>query len=502
MQTDEEKTVSAESDLPEQSRLRRENLDKFKAAGIDPFPSRFDRSHTAGQLQEQYKELPAGTDTEDVVRVAGRIMSWRESGKINFADLHDDTGKLQLFLALDKLGEEQFQGLRRFDIGDIVGLEGIVRRTKRGELSVAATKVSLLTKCLHPLPEKWHGIKDIDQRYRKRYLDLLMSREQRDLFRKRTAFTRAMRKVMDEHGFLEVETPVLEQVPGGADARPFITHHNTLDADFYLRISLELHLKRLIVGGYDKVYELGRVFRNEGMSTQHLQEFTMMEFYWAYVDYEELMQFIEELYTTIIQETFGTLVFQYEGKTLDFTPPWPLHDYKNLIQQSADIDLDKYPTTESLIPLLKERGIAPDPKLGRGRLIDQLYKKLARPKLFDPCFLVDHPLDISPLAKGHPDRPGYVQRFQVLFAGAEVGNGFSELNDAQDQLDRFLEQKKLREKGDPEAQMLDRDFIESLEYGMPPTSGFGVGLDRFFAILAGAESIRDVVLFPTMKPLE
>ncbi len=482
--------------VPERAE-RLNKLDLLRQMGVEPYPYSFPNdNNAAGILSDADRLMESGQE----VRVAGRIVSIRGHGKAAFLHLSDDSGRIQCYVRQDEVGEDSYRAFKLYDLGDFIGVAGRVFRTKTGEVSIHIRQLTLLTKSLLPLPEKYHGLQDVELRYRKRYLDLIANPEVRKLFLKRTIFARAMRDFMDGRGFLEVETPCLELIPGGADAQPFITHHNTLDIDMYLRISLELHLKRLIVGGYQKVYEMGRVFRNEGMSPQHLQEFTMMECYWAYVDYNQLMPFIEEMYTSLLEKTFGGLEVKYQDQVLNFKRPWPRHDYRQLLLDRTGIDLDHYPTTEALVSKLKEMGIKPDPKLGRGRLIDQLYKKFVRPELVQPCFLIDHPLDVSPLAKRHLGRPGYVQRFQVLFAGAEVGNGFSELNDPLDQRQRFEEQARLRERGDAEAQMYDRDFVEALEHGMPPCGGFGVGLDRFFAIVSNSQSVREVVFFPTMKP--
>lgn len=329
-----------------------------------------------------------------------------------------------------------------------------------------------------------------------------MNKNVRDLFLKRTEFINNIREYLNKNNYLEVETPVLENIPGGADAEPFITHHNKLNIDFYLRISLELHLKRLVVGGFEKIYEIGKVFRNEGISTQHLQEFTELEFYWAYADYEELMKFIENFYTDIIQKTFGSLEVKYKDSILNFRAPWPRVDYREIVLKESGVDIDKYPAKKDMQKIVKEKGIKVDLKAGRGKLLDQLYKKLVRPKLIQPSFLINHPLDISPLAKKKIENETKTQRFQVLIAGMEIGNGFSELNDPIDQKERFILQDKLRKEGDAEAQMMDEDFVQALEYGMPPTAGFGVGIDRFFMVLTNQESIRDVVFFPMMRPVE
>lgn len=485
-----------ENKVPERAdRLKK--LEQLRAMGVEPYPTTFPvDTHAAEILADPEKYITEAAPHA----LAGRIVAYRSHGKSAFLHLLDDTGRIQAYVKKDVVGDAAFAAFQLFDIGDFVGVKGPVFRTRTGEVTIEAREVTLLSKSLLPLPEKFHGLQDTDTRYRKRYLDLIANPEVKELFVKRTRFVKALRDFMDEHGFMEVETPVLERIPGGADAAPFVTHHNTLDIDLFLRISLELHLKRLIIGGYGKVYEIGRVFRNEGMSPQHLQEFTLMECYWAYADYRLLMDFIERMYCRMLEAVNGSLEVKHQDTVLNFKTPWPRLDYRQLLIDHAGVDLDQHQTLESLIPKLREKGIEPDPKLGRGRLIDQLYKKFVRPRLVQPCFLVDHPLDISPLAKRQPGRPGYVQRFQVLFAGAEVGNAFTELNDPQDQRARFEEQAALREKGDAEAQMYDRDFVEAMEHGMPPCGGFGVGIDRFFAIATNSETVRDVVFFPTMKP--
>lgn len=484
------------SRVPERAE-RLHKLEELRQLGVEPYPLSYPVDSRAAQVLAEPDRFMSEVT---VVSIAGRIVAYRSHGKSCFIHLQDGSGRIQAYVRKDIVGEAAYRAFGLFDIGDFVGVKGPVFRTRTGEVTIEVREVALLSKSLLPLPEKYHGLQDTDTRFRKRYLDLIANPEVRELFVKRTQFLKALRSFMDQRGFMEVETPVLEHIPGGADAEPFVTHHNTLDIDLYLRISLELHLKRLIVGGYERVYEVGRVFRNEGMSPQHLQEFTMMECYWAYADYMMMMDLVEELYCRMLEEVFGSLQVKWQGQTLDFKRPWPRYDYRQLMLERAGLDLDQYPTLESLVPKLKEKGIAPDPKLGRGRLIDQLYKKLVRPTLIQPCFLMDHPVDVSPLAKRHPGRPGYVQRFQPMFAGAEVGNAFSELNDPLDQRARFEEQARLRERGDAEAQRYDRDFVEALEHGMPPCAGFGVGIDRFFAIAAGAESVREVVFFPTMKP--
>jgi len=483
--------------IDELKQARLEKLERLRSNGIDPYPSKSKRTKTVKEALDDYDTLSSSKET---IFVTGRLRTLREHGALTFADIEDMSGRLQLFFQKDAIGDEKYDFLKNLDMGDFIEASGFLFTTNKGQQTLNVNDFKILTKALLPLPEKWHGLTDEETRYRKRHLDLIMNEDVRSLFMKRTAFIKNVRDFLNENGFMEVETPVLESVPGGAEAEPFVTHHNKLDIDFYLRISLELHLKRLMVGGFEKIYEIGRVFRNEGISTQHLQEFTMLEFYWAYADYEELMGFVEKFYTTIIEKTFGTLDIPYKGQVLHFQAPWPRVDYREIILKESGVDIDLYPTKEAMQELVKEKGIKPDPAAGRGRLIDQLYKKLVRPNLIQPCFLINHPIDISPLAKRKAGNPNEVERLQVLIAGAEVGNGFSELNDPIDQRGRFLNQEELRRAGDKEAQMIDEDFVEALEYGMPPTAGFGVGIDRLLMILAAQENIRDVVFFPMMKP--
>ncbi|MCK5475830.1 MAG: lysine--tRNA ligase [Candidatus Pacebacteria bacterium] len=481
-------------DKIKQARL--DKLNKIYKAGIDPYPAKSTRTHKIKKVLEDFDKL---LSSEEIIIISGRVRTVRVHGALTFVDLEDQSGQIQLFFRKDDISAEKYNMLSNLDIGDFLQVEGTLFVTKKGEQTLAIKDYKILTKSLLPLPEKWHGLADEELRYRKRYLDLIMNKNTKELFTKRTEFTNNIRNFLNDKGYLEVETPVLEAVPGGADAEPFTTHHNKLDIDLYLRISLELHLKRLLVGGFEKIYEIGKVFRNEGMSTQHLQEFTMLEFYWAYADYEDLMSFVENFYMDIIEKTFGSLEIKYQDTVLNFKAPWPRIDYREIVLKESGVDIDLYPTKEDMQKIVKEKGIKVDPKAGRGRLIDQLYKKLVRPKLIQPSFLIDHPLDISPLAKRKDDNRSKVQRMQVLIATAEVGNGFSELNDPIDQRERFTAQDKLRLEGDDEAQMMDEDFVEALEYGMPPTAGFGVGIDRLFMILTDQESIRDVVFFPTMR---
>lgn len=482
-------------DKLKQARL--DKLNRIYKAGIDPYPAKSTRTHKIKKVLENFDKL---LSSKEAITISGRIRTVRIHGALTFIDLEDQSGQIQLFFRKDDISSEGYGMLNNLDVGDFLQAEGILFVTKKGEQTLAIKDYKVLTKSLLPLPEKWHGLQDEELRYRKRYLDLIMNKNTKELFIKRTEFTNNIRNFLNSNGYLEVETPVLEAIPGGADAEPFTTHHNKLDIDLYLRISLELHLKRLLVGGFEKIYEIGKVFRNEGMSPQHLQEFTMLEFYWAYADYEDLMSFVENFYMDIIEKTFGSLEIEYQDTVLNFKAPWPRIDYREIVLKESGVDIDLYPTKEDMQKIVKEKGIKVDPKAGRGRLIDQLYKKLVRPKLIQPSFLINQPLDISPLAKKKDDDKTKVQRIQVLIATAEVGNGFSELNDPIDQRERFVSQDKLRAEGDDEAQMMDEDFVEALEYGMPPTAGFGVGIDRLFMILTDQESIRNVVFFPTMRP--
>ncbi|MCK5084836.1 MAG: lysine--tRNA ligase, partial [Candidatus Pacebacteria bacterium] len=485
--------------INELKQARLEKLENIKKAGIAPYPAKCERTHMIKKALDNFDNF---SKTEKVLILTGRIRTIRAHGGLTFANIEDQGGQIQLFFRKDEIGEEDYKMLKNLDIGDFIQVEGTLFTTKKEEQTLKVKNYKILTKSLLPLPEKWHGLSDEEIRYRKRHLDLIMNKNTKELFIKRTEFTNNIRNFLNGDGYLEVETPVLEAIPGGADAEPFTTHHNKLDIDLYLRISLELHLKRLLVGGFEKIYEIGKVFRNEGMSPQHLQEFTMLEFYCAYADYEDLMSFVENFYMDIIEKTFGSLEIEYQDTVLNFKAPWPRIDYREIVLKESGVDIDLYPTKEDMQKIVKEKGIKVDPKAGRGRLIDQLYKKLVRPKLIQPSFLINQPLDISPLAKKKDDDKTKVQRIQVLIATAEVGNGFSELNDPIDQRERFVSQDKLRAEGDDEAQMMDEDFVEALEYGMPPTAGFGVGIDRLFMILTDQESIRDVVFFPTMRPIK
>jgi lysyl-tRNA synthetase class 2 len=472
---------------------RRKKLEILKAADIDPYPARVARSFAIVQALTDFAELAKSGKT---VSLAGRLRSLRDQGKILFADIEDESGKIQIVLKDETLKDLEFWR-SVFDVGDFISATGTLFVTKRGEKSLEAQAVQMAGKSLLPLPDKWAGLEDDEIRLRKRYLDLIATPELRDLFRKKTVFWETFRNAFKKEGFLEVELPVMENLPGGAEAEPFKTHHNALDTDFYLRISLELPLKKLLVGGFDKVFEIGRVFRNEGIDREHLQDYTALEFYWAYHDYHDVMELTERVYKEVVQKTCGSLTTVFGGKEIDWSKKWPSVDYCELFKKANGLD-PVTATREELAKKANDLGLSPEKNAGKGRLIDAIYKKTVRPQLSEPCFLVRPPVEIEPLAKRDPENPGVVERFQIVACGTELGKGFSELNDPIDQRGRFEEQMKLREAGDKEAQHLDDDFVEALEYGMPPAGGFGTS-ERFFAILMD-RPIRETVFFPLMRP--
>ncbi len=492
-------TTLPKAELSEQEQVRRQKLEAIRAKGIEPYPAKWDRTHVAGDLQEKYAHLTNGEETTDVVRVAGRIMGRRESGKLNFVDLQDGTGKIQLFLSQGTIGEEAFENLSLLDLGDFIGVEGTIRRTKRGELSVAVTSWTLLSKSLRPMPDKWHGLTDVEARYRQRYLDLMVNDEVRDTFKKRTAIIKAVRRFLDDRGFMEVDTPMLHAIPGGAAARPFNTHHNALDMELHLRISPELYLKRLIVGGFEKVYELNRSFRNEGISTRHNPEFSMIEVYEAYADYQDVMRLTEELVSSVAQQVLGTMVIPYGDQTIDLTPPWSRMTMEQAIEKQLGrkvVDLD----VPALVKLAEELHVPLPKEHTRGRLINEIFDVLVCDTLIQPTFIIDMPIEISPLAKRHRDNEVLTERFEAFIVGRELANAFSELNDPLDQRGRFEDQLREREMGNDEAHRIDEDFLTALEHGMPPTGGLGIGIDRLVMLLTNSASIRDVLLFPHNKP--
>ena len=472
--------------------VRIQKLEQLKQQGIDPYPVKTERTQTIGDALKSFEDLSA---QRSALSLVGRIRSVRTHGKLAFCDLEDETGKIQLLFRDEVLGKD-FELINLLDIGDFLQAQGALMLSKTGQKSLEVKKFSILAKSLLPIPSEHFGLEDLETRLRKRYLDLIVNHETRELFIKKAVFWKTMRTFLESKGFMEVEMNVLEQVPGGAEATPFVTHHNALDKDFFLRISLELPLKKLLVGGYERVFEIGRIFRNEGISTEHLQDYTQMEFYWAYADYNQLMDMCEEMYQQIIQNVTGSLKTTYDGKEIDWSGKWPKVRYFEIFKEKTGIDLNNA-TEEELKAYAKAEHIKLEDNQGRGRVIDLIYKKKIRPSLVNPCFLINPPIEIEPLAKKEPGNPKEVQRMQILAGGTELGKGFSELNDPLDQRERFEAQAKLREAGDTEAQMLDEDFVEALEYGMPPAAGFGLS-ERLFAVLMD-KSIRETVFFPPMK---
>ncbi len=470
-------------------KIRLEKLEKLKKLGINPYPSKSTKKETIGECLK--------SDGKDV-QTAGRLVGLRAHGGSTFADLKDESGQIQLFFSNDKLSAQNRELLTLLDIGDIVQVSGSVGKTQAGQITIFVNDLKLLTKSLKPIPSSFYGLKDIETRLRKRYVDLITNPEAMELFVKKAKFWTAARNFLAENGFLEVETPALEAIPGGADATPFTTHHNALDVDYFLRISLELYQKRLLVGGFEKTFEIGKIFRNEGIDAEHLQDYLQMEFYWAYASYDELIDFVEKYYRYIVKETLGSETSKNGKNEINWQNDWPKIDYFQSFKDETGMDLSKNPKVDDLFKLAQKVGAKPDKKLGEGRLIDMIYKKTVRPKLIQPSLLINHPVLVSPLAKRKEDDPQKVERVQVLAAGTEIGNGWSELNNPIDQKERFEEQQKLRKEGDTEAQMYDHDFVEALEYGMPPAAGFGMS-QRFFAVLVD-KPIRETVFFPTVRP--
>ncbi|HEX4104322.1 MAG TPA: lysine--tRNA ligase [Candidatus Paceibacterota bacterium] len=472
---------------------RRKKLELLKSKGIDPYPAHVPRTSSVAEALRDFEKL---TKAEKEVSLAGRLRSMRDQGKIVFADIEDGSGKMQVVLKEDTLKDLEFWR-SALDIGDFVSVTGPLFATKRGEKSIEARSLVMAAKSLLPLPDKWEGIEDAELRLRKRYLDLIATPELRELFRKKTVFWETLREFLKKEGFMEVETPVLQTLPGGADAEPFKTHHDALDTDVYLRIALELSLKKLLVGGFEKVFEIGRVFRNEGIDREHLQDFTFLEFYWAYAGYEELMPFVERMFQEAIRKTCGGLVTEHNGQKIDWSKKWEKVDYVEAFKRETGLD-PLEASEKDLIKKAKELKLEPEKHFGKGRLVDLIYKKTVRPKLVQPCFLVDPPAEVVPLAKRLASDPRRVARMQPVACGTELGNGYTELNDPLDQRARFDEQMKLRKAGDKEAQPLDEDFLEAMEYGMPPATGFGMS-ERVFAVLMD-KPVRECVFFPLMRP--
>lgn len=488
------------SELEEQ---RLEKVRRLRARGIEPYPHRAERTHTAAEAIAAFESVEgaasAGGGPE--VTVVGRLVgSVRVMGKAAFTHVEDGSGRIQLYIRVDELGQQEFEDFQKdYDVGDFVQAGGIVFRTRAGEVTVRVRRLRMLAKALHPLPEKWHGLKDVETRYRQRYVDLLSNPEVRQIFRTRARLINAMRRYLDERGFLEVETPILQPLYGGAAARPFTTYHHQLHQELYLRISFELYLKRLLVGGYERVYEIGRDFRNEGVSFKHNPEFTQMEFYWAYADYNDTAALFEDMIATLADEVLGTRQITYQGHEIDLSPPWRRMTLREAIRQFADIDYQDYPEANSLAEAIRRAGYHAAPGATWGKLIDGLLGDAVEPRLIQPTFLFDYPRDISPLAKSKPDDPRLVERFEVFIGGIEMGNAFTELNDPLDQEERFLEMGREYAPEDEEAHPLDEDYLRAMRYGMPPNSGLGTGVDRLTMLFTDRPTIREVILFPHLR---
>ena len=486
-----------EIDVSSELAIRRAKLDALKNDGKNPFEvTKYDVTAEAAVIKEKFEEYENQT-----VRIAGRIMSRRDMGKANFIDVADSTGRIQTYIKIDDVGEDVFEGYKKWDIGDIIGIEGFVFRTRRGEISIHAKKLELLTKSLLPLPEKWHGLKDQDTRYRRRYVDLIVNPEVKDTFVKRSQIIRELRAFLDEKGFLEVDTPVLHTLEIGASARPFVTHHNALDIDMYLRIETELYLKRLIVGGFNKVYEVGRIFRNEGMDIKHNPEFTSIELYQAYADYHEIMDLVEELYVHITKKICGSDVITYQGTEINMASPWQRLTMAESVKMYSGEDYYEWTSDEDARARAKARGVEIEEGATKGDVLAAFFDEYVEDKLIQPTFIYDYPVEISPLAKRKPEDPAFTERFEFFIYAREMGNAFSELNDPIDQRDRFERQVAAKRATGANAEV-DEDFLMALEYGMPPTGGLGFGVDRLVMLLTDSYSIRDVLLFPTMKPLD
>lgn len=495
-------------ELSELQEIRRAKADVFRERGIEPYPTRARRTHTTREAldtftgEESDGSLDESGHSQTAMTLTGRIVSFRHMGKTVFAHIRDGHGELQLYIRKDAVGEETYNDiLKLYDVGDFVQASGEPFRTRMGEVSLRVREIGMLSKALNAPPEKWHGLQNVETRYRQRYADLLANEETRRVFEIRSRVVSSIRRFLDGQGYMEVETPVLQPLYGGAAARPFTTHHNTLDQTFYLRIADELYLKRLLVGGYERVYEIAKDFRNEGMDKNHSPEFTMLEFYEAFADYETMMDLVERLIVTVVQDVFGGMTFEYQGQTIDVTPPWPRKTLREAIREASGIDYTDYPEAEDLIAAAREAGADIDSGTVWPRVVDEMLKHFVRPYLMQPIFLTDYPVELSPLAKRKPDDPTHVERFQPYMGGGEIGNAFTELNDPLDQLERFMEQQKDREAGDEEAMPIDVDFINALMYGMPPTGGVGIGIDRLVMLLTDQSTIRDVILFPAMRRL-
>ena len=489
-------------ELNELLQQRRAKVEGYQAAGINPFANDFKVTHKTSDLlaAHQADDHQALEELDTEYSIAGRIMARRDFGKAAFLQIQDGSGRIQVYVARNQVGDEAFENFKKFDIGDIVGVSGAPFRTKTDELSLRAATIRLLTKSLLPLPEKWHGLTDVETRYRQRYLDLMVNPEVREVFRKRSRIINLMREFMVANDYLEVETPMMQPIAGGATAKPFVTYHNTLKMDLFLRIAPELYLKRLVVGGFDRVFEINRNFRNEGISIQHNPEFTMMEFYRAYATYHDLMDFTEELICRIAEQVCGSLVIPYGGKTVDLTPPWDRLTLKEAIVKYGHVETTVLDDHAQSLAYAETLGLELDARIGHGKLLAELFDEVVEPKLWQPTFITEYPTEISPLSRKNDSNPEVVDRFELFIVGRELANAFSELNNPFDQKERFLKQLEEKAAGDDEAHEMDEDYIRALEYGLPPTAGEGIGIDRLVMLLTDSASIRDVILFPQMRP--
>ena len=495
----EEKTILTETDLNEQMQVRLDKMHKIEEKGLKPFGYRYEFTHRSGDVKENFDAL---AEAETEVKLAGRVMAIRGHGKTCFMDMQDKDGRIQVYVRKDVLGEENYALIKMMDIGDTVGVTGTVFRTHMGEVSIKAAALEMLSKSLRPLPEKWHGLKDVETRYRQRYVDLIVNPDVRDTFVKRSQIIRSVRDVLDSHGFLEVETPILNTIAGGAAARPFISYHNALDMQVYMRIAPELYLKRLIVGGMDRVYELGRVFRNEGIDNRHNPEFTSVEIYQAFADYRDMMDLTEEVVVKTAEKVLGTTKINYEGTEIELASPWKRISMIDAVKEYAGKDFTNVTDLEEARAMARELNVEVEATWGIGKIINACFEEYVEDKLIQPTFITGHPKEISPLAKSNPENPEITDRFEAFIYGREICNGFTELNDPIDQRERFLKQVEERANGDEEANMMDEDFVTALEYGLPPTGGLGIGIDRLVMFLTDSSTIRDVLFFPTMKPLK
>ena len=485
----------AEDQLKSQLQIRWDKLGDMRDKGIEPYGEKYEVSAYSQEVLNTYEEIEG-----QEVRLSGRIMTRRGHGKAGFAHIQDSQGQIQIYVREDTVGEEQYELYRELDIGDIIGVTGTVFKTRTQEVSINVSSFRLLAKSLRPLPEKWHGLKDIDLRYRQRYVDLMVNPDVRNVFVTRSRIIQFMREYLSRKGFLEVETPVMHTIAGGAAARPFVTHHNTLDMDLYLRIATELHLKRLIVGGMDRVFELGRIFRNEGISTTHNPEFTSVEIYQANADYEDMMTLTEELIASAAQDVLGTTAISYQGRQLDLSVPWPRKELTQVVEEITGVNFTQIIDDLQAQDVAQKHGLDVEKEMTRGEILFKFFEEFCEEKLWGPIFVRDYPVDVSPLAQRCHHNPQLTYRFETFIAGKEIANAFTELNDPIDQRERFEKQVQQREAGDEEAHMMDEDFINALEYGMPPTGGLGIGVDRLIMLLTDSPSIRDVILFPTMRP--